>query len=611
MAIQVKKKNIILGAFLLLSIVLISRLLYLQILDETNKTTAVNNVMKYEVVYPARGIVYDRNNEIIVNNLISYDILVTPREMSAFDTTEFCRIFNISKEFLIKQLDDINRRRHQIGYQSVQIVKQASVAEHALFQEKLYKYPGFSSIPRTVRSYPKDLGGNLLGYISEVDESFLSRNPTYRRGDYVGKTGIEESYELFLKGQKGQKVFLRDVFNRIVSSFNNGALDVDAIPGKDIVSTIDASLQEYGEMLMTNMMGSVVAIEPATGEILCLVTSPGIHVNQLANINKHFGALATDPLRPMFNRATMSSSNPPGSVFKLVNGLVGLQEGVITPESRFGCNMGYYAGNIKVGCHGHPSPTNMVQSIQMSCNAYYCNVFRLILDNKKYKRIGDALSVWGDHLRSFGFGEKLGSDFPSEQAGIVPTSTFYDSRYRGRWSSLTVISLSIGQGEIGATPLQLANLAATIANRGYYITPHIVREVKDTFIDMSAFTNRHYTSVDAKHFETIIEGMYLAVNGGAHSTAQGVRTSGIELCGKTGTAQNPHGKDHSVFICFAPRENPQIAIAAYIENAGFGATWAAPVAALLVEKYLLGTPTRRPDLLHRIKNANFISNANP
>ena len=608
MAIQVKKRNIILSAFLFLSIILIFRLLYLQVIDTSYKVTASNNVMKYEVVYPARGLVYDRKGEVIVNNLISYDIFLTPREMSDFDTTEFCNIFNIPKETLERQLTDINKRRRQIGFQSVSVIKQANVEEHALFQEKLYKFPGFSSVSRTIRSYPRNLGGNLLGYIGEVDSVFLRKNSDYRRGDYVGKTGIEESYESYLKGRKGHSIFLRDVHNRIVSPYKNGDLDVKAVPGKDVVSTIDADLQEFGEMLMANKMGSIVALEPATGEILCMVSSPGIHVSQLANISKHYNSLLTDPYKPMFNRAVGSSTNPPGSVFKVVNGLIGLQEGVITPDSRFGCNMGYQVGNLRVGCHSHPSPTDLVQSIRMSCNAYFCNVLRLILDNKKYNRIGDALTAWSNHVRSFGFGQKFGSDFPAEASGSVPSSTFYDNRYgRNRWNSLTVISLSIGQGEIGATPLQLANLAATIANRGYYITPHIVREVKDTVIDRSAFTERHYATVEAKYFEPIVEGMYLTVHGGANSTGQGVYTPGIELCGKTGTAQNPHGKDHSVFICFAPRENPQIAIAVYVENAGFGATWAAPIAALMAQKYFKGAPTS-PYLLNRVLNGNLLSN---
>jgi len=609
MAIQLQKKNIILGSFLFLSIILIFRLLYLQVIDPTYKTRADNNVMKYETVYPARGLVYDRNGEIIVNNLISYDIMLTPREMSAFDTTEFCRIFNISQEALTEQIININKRRRQIGFQSVQIIKQASVAEHALFQEKIFKFPGFSSIPRTIRSYPRNLGGNLLGYISEVDSLFIRRNPEYKRGDYNGKTGIEESYESFLKGRKGHNIFLRDVHNRIVSPYKNGAEDLKAVPGKDVVTTIDANLQEFGEMLMVNKAGSVVAIEPATGEILCMVSSPGIHVSQLANISKHYSALVSDPLRPMFNRAVGSGTNPPGSVFKLVNGLIGLQEGVINPDTRFGCSMGYQVGR-GVGCHSHPSPTDLVQSIQMSCNAYYCNVYRAILDNRKYSGISNAFTAWNNHVQSFGFGQKLNSDFPAEVSGVVPDVSTYDRVYgRGKWSSLTNISLAIGQGEIGATPLQLANLAATIANRGYYITPHIVREIKDTVIDRSVFTQRHYTSVDPKHFEPIVEGMYMAVHGGAYSTAGSRRIPGIEICGKTGTAQNPHwsGKDHAVFICFAPKENPKIAMVVYIENAGFGGTWAAPIAVLMVERYLKNTRTR-PDLLNFTLNANTIRN---
>ena len=605
MAIQIKKKNILVGSFFLLTVVLIFRLLYLQIIDSSYKTTASNNVMKFEVVYPARGLIYDRHGEVIVGNLISYDILVTPRELEPFDTTAFCSIFNISPRILTEQLNNINRRRRQIGFQSVPIIKQASVEDHALFLEKAYRFPGFSSQSRITRYYPRNLGGNLLGYITEADSSFLRRNPSYRRGDYIGKTGIEESYEPYLKGRKGSSIFLRDVFNRIISSYNDGAHDLDAVPGKDIVSTIDANLQEFGEALMTNKVGSIVAIEPATGEILCMVSSPGINVNQLGNISKHFGTLATDPFKPMFNRAVMSFY-PPGSVFKLVNGLIALQEGVITPETRLGCNMGYHAGGLTVGCRSHSSPTDLVQSIQVSCNAYYCSIFRSILDNRKYGRVSEAFSVWGNHVRSFGFGQKLNADFPSELTGRIPTASFYDNLHNRRWGSLTVISLSIGQGEIDATPLQLANLAAIIANRGYYITPHIVREVKDTLIDRSAYSRRNYTSVDARHFDPIIEGMYLAVNG-AGGTASRARVAGLEVCGKTGTAEN-RGKDHSVFICFAPRENPQIAILVYLENAGFGGTWAAPIASLMVEKYLNNACTR-PALLNDMLQANFLNNA--
>ena len=607
MAIQVKKRNILVGSFFLLTAVLVIRLLYLQIIDSSYKTTASNNVMKFEVVYPARGLVYDRNGEVIVGNLISYDILVTPRELKSFDTTAFCSIFNIAPEVLTERLNDMIRRRRQIGFQSVPIIKQVSVEDHALFLEKIYKFPGFSGLSRTTRYYPRNLGGNLLGYIVEADSAFLRKNPEYRRGDYIGKTGIEESYEPYLKGRKGNSIFLRDVFNRIVSPFDQGAHDLDAIPGKDIVSTIDASLQEYGEMLMTNKVGSIVAIEPATGEILCMVSSPGINVSQLSNISKHFGSLVTDPFKPMYNRAVMSPY-PPGSVFKLVNGLIGLQEGVITPQTQYSCNRGWTLGNLTVGCHAHPSPTNLIQSIQMSCNAYYCNVLRAILDNKKYKGIGESLTVWRDHVSSFGFGHPLGSDFPSEQSGRLPTSEQYDKTYgKNRWNSVTVISLSIGQGEIGATPLQLANLAAIIANRGYYITPHIVREIKDTVINQSRYTEKHYVSVDAQHFDPIIEGMYLAVNGGAFSTGWRAKLAGIDICGKTGTAQN-RGKDHAVFICFAPRENPQIAMLVYLENAGFGGTWSAPIASLMVEKYLKNTSTR-PYLFNEMLHANFLNNA--
>ena len=596
------------GGMLLLATLLVARLAYIQLINTSYKNTAANNVMKFDIVYPARGLIFDRHGSVIVENQISYDIMITPRELKAFDTTEFCQIFQLRPDQLTSRLDNIYQRRRQIGYQSVPFIRQVSTLQHARFQEAFYKFPGFSAQARTIRAYPRNVGGNLLGYLVEVDSAFLRKNPDYQRGDYMGRSGIEASYEPYLKGSKGHNIFLRDVHNRIKSSYADGEYDLEALPGKDLVTTIDASLQEFGELLMQNKVGSIVAIEPQTGEILCMVSSPGIDVSQLANISSHFGSLSTDPLKPMFNRAAMSSY-PPGSVFKMVNGLIGLQEGVITTHTRYNCNMGYTVGR-GVKCHAHPSPVNVVQSIQMSCNAYYCYTLRAILDNKKYANIGESLNVWREYVTSFGLGQSLGSDIPAELGGNLPSSSFYDRRYgKNRWNSLTVISLAIGQGEMGATPLQLANLAAIMANRGYYITPHIVREIKDTLMSVNTFSERHYTKIEPQYFEPIVEGMYLAVNGGAGSGATAWRSQipGIDMCGKTGTSQNPHGKDHSVFICFAPRDNPKIALMAYVEHGGAGSSWAAPISSLMVEHYLRDS-CARPELLDYVMQGNLMHN---
>ena len=391
----------------------------------------------------------------------------------------------------------------------------------------------------------------------------------------------------------------------------DGEYDKTATPGVDVTTTIDGYLQAYGEKLMKNKVGSLVAIEPATGEILTMVSSPGIEVSQLAYISRHYAEIVNDPYKPMYNRAVMSPQ-PPGSVFKLVNGLIGLQEGVLTPNTLYGCNHGYVVGNLRVGCHGHPSPINLYQSIMMSCNAYYCYVFRSIIDNPAYGSVRNGFEKWKEYTASFGFGQKLGSDIPGEKAGTMPSAERYDRIHgKDRWKSLSIISLSIGQGEIGCTPLHLANLAATIANRGWFYTPHLQKDTPACPID-ERFKERHYTMVDTTHFEDIVKGMEMAINyTGGGATATIARIPGVIACGKTGTAQNPHGDDHSVFITFAPKDDPKIAVVAYVENGGFGATWAAPIASLLVEKYLNGeiAPERKAleqrvfdgNLLHKVK----------
>ncbi len=601
-----EKKNVLIIGVLAVGLILVLQLFNLQILNDQYKITAENNAYKYVTRYPVRGLIMDRNGNILVGNKNTYDIMVTPIEVKEFDTLDFCSIFNLDTLEVRQKFKEYRKYRRRIGYQALTFLKQVSSVQYSIFMEKAYKFPGFSAISRTSRNYPFAAGANLFGYVTEVDADFIKKNPGYRSGDYVGASGLEKSYEGVLKGEKGYNILLRDVHNRIQSSFEDGAHDKNAVPGKDIISTIDGHLQQYGEHLMQNKVGSVVAIEPSTGEILALISSPGIDIDQLASISKHYKEIVNDPYKPMFNRAVMSAY-PPGSVFKLVNGLIGLQEGVITPQTKYNCNLGYYYGDRKLGCHAHPSPLDFTQSIMMSCNAYYCYVFRAIIENRKYGSVSEAFDNWREMVMSFGFGRKLGSDFPAELGGTLPTSKTYDKIYgKNRWRAHSIISLSIGQGEIGATPLHLANLAATIANRGYYYIPHLVKDSPDTTIH-PRFKERNYTMVDTSHFHKVIQGMWQAVNSepGAGGTARLAHVEGLDICGKTGTAQNPHGKDNAVFICFAPRENPKIAIAAYIENAGFGGTWAAPIASLMIEKYLNGEISRK-DLEQRMVEANLI-----
>ncbi len=597
------KKNIITGVLVLIALILLGRLFYIQVIDNSYKVTASNNVLRYEVLYPARGLVLDRKGRPLVGNKTTYDIMVIPREVKSFDTTELCHILNVSENYCRNTLKDVRRRR---GYQATVFQKQVPAESYAMFQEKAYKYPGFYAQRRTLRSYPRNMAGNLLGYVTEVDTATIRKQPYYKMGDYIGKSGVELAYEEALRGKKGMSIYVRDVHNQIKKSYQDGLYDSVAVAGKDVVCTIDMDLQEYGEMLMQNKIGSVVAIEPSTGEILALISAPGIDPSLLVGINRNFQALQRDPLKPLYNRAVMSPY-PPGSVFKVANALIGLQEGVVTPESRYGCAMGYKVGR-GVECHAHPSPLDMRQSIQMSCNAYYCHVFRNIIDNPKYNSVSEAFNHWREYVQSFGFGTKLGSDIPHELGGMLPTTRTYDRIHGvGKWKSLSIISLSIGQGEIGTTPLHLANFAATLANRGYYYTPHIVRNIEGEPTNPN-YLEKHYTLVDTAHFSPVIDGMYLAVNGGPGATAGWVRIPGIDMCGKTGTAQNPHGENHSVFMCFAPRENPKIAIAVYLENAGWGGSWAAPIASLMTEYYLTGE-VKRPDIEERMKAGNFMSKA--
>lgn len=589
------------------SLVLLVKLFYIQIIDDKYKASAERNAMVYDVVYPNRGIIYDRNGKILVGNKVAYDIMVTPSEVGTFDTLLLAGTLGIEPDFIRSKMEEYRQNRRKIGYQSTEFLKKIPAEQYIRFAELAYLFPGFQGHVRSIREYPFNAGGNLLGYVSEVDAAYMKRHPgEYVSGDYAGKTGLEASREADLRGEKGYNIFLRNAHNKVETRFNEGKSDIEAVPGKDIITTIDADLQQYGQALMKNKVGSLVAIEPSTGEILALVSSPGIDVDMLADIGKYYRQISTDPYKPMFNRA-VQASYPPGSVFKLVNGLIGLQEGTLKPTDAYPCYRGYHFGNKKLGCHSHSSPLQLEHAVMTSCNGYFCYVLRNILENKKYKSIDKALDKWHDYVSSFGFGHSLGSDFPSELGGTIPTSELYDRRYgKGRWKFTTIISISIGQGEIGATPLQIANLSAIMANRGYYYIPHLIKDSPQIKID-DKFRRKHYTMVDTTQFEKVIPGMWKAVNSGfgSEGTASIAAVPGLDICGKTGTAQNPRGADNSVFICFAPKDNPKIAVAAYMENAGFGATWAAPVASLLTEKYLTGEISR-PELERRVLEGNLM-----
>lgn len=581
----INRKYIIMALMVLACLFLIVRLFIIQIVKDTYRLSADNNVLRYVTQYPARGLIYDRTGQLIVSNMAAYDIMVIPSQTSLIDTAEFCSLLGITSEMFKKQMRSaVNYSRRAPSV----FLKQISDETYARLQEKMFLYPGFYVQPRTLRKYTRPVAAHILGYVSEADETIIRKNPYYKPGDYIGKSGIEEAYEAEIRGHKGVKIYMVDVFSRIKGSYAEGRMDTVAVQGSDIFSSIDLDLQEYGELLMRNKRGSIVAIEPGTGEVLSLVSAPGYDPGLLVGRvrSENFAALQSDTaILPLFNRALMASY-PPGSTFKPINGLIGLQEAVITEDTKFGCDYGY----LFVACHGHSSPLDLAGAVANSCNSYFCQTYRRVLENKKYGSITEAYERWKLYLDEFGFGSKLRTDFVNELAGFVPTPSYYD-RYHGRnkWKALTVISMAIGQGEIGTTPLQMANMTAAIANRGYYYTPHIVKGIgKDRSIN-PRFTSKHTISIDSANFEKIIVGMEGAVNGAPGGTAGIARIKDIIVCGKTGTAQNPHGKDHSVFIAFAPRDNPKIAIAVYVENAGFGSTYAAPVASLMIEKYLRDT----------------------
>lgn len=586
MKTDISYKPWIIGGIILFSVItIIARLFFLQIVETRYIESANSNAMRFVTQYPARGLIYDRKNRLMVYNEAVYDIIVVPRQLGAFDTTALCELLNVSKKNFITQL---NIAKKYSRFKPSVILKQMSDIDHANFIEKSYKFSGIYTQKRTIRRYPFHNSAHLLGYVGEVTERQIQQDTYYKSGDYIGVTGLENAYEHILRGEKGREIFLVDVHNQIKGRYKDGEDDVLSTPGKNIQITIDADLQNYGEKLMQNKTGAIIAIEPSTGEILSMVSAPSFDPNVLSGRARgvNYQILQSDTLKPLFNRP-LQAQYPPGSTFKTINALIGLQLRVVYPNTYYPCHGGYRAGRFFMGCHNHASPLNLVESISNSCNAYYAYVYRNILDKDKISGIRNNLMIWKDMVNSFGIGHKLGLDFPFELSGLVPDTAYYDRKNKSKyWTSLSNVSNSIGQGELLATPLQLANIACVMANRGYYIIPHFVKNIEEKETIEEKYRDKQYTKIDTSYFQYIVEGMYQAVHGTYGATARAAYVQTLDICGKTGTAQNPHGKSHSIFIAFAPKDNPKIAIAVYIENAGYGATWSAPIASLIIEKYL-------------------------
>lgn len=568
-------------------LIYIIRLFNIQILDKRYSRSASSNALYNRTVFPVRGVIYDRDGQILVGNSPSYDVIVTMRNVAGLDTLSFCRSLNITREYFDSRMSDIRDIRKNPGYSSYTrqiFMSQLSVEEISDFRENLFMYNGFEIDFRSLRTYNHPVAAHLLGDMGEVSKSDIELDDFYMQGDLIGKQGVEKYYEKILRGEKGVEVMLRDAYGRIQGSYSDGAMDVAPVAGKSIELSLDVKLQALGEMLMQNKIGSIVAIEPETGEILCMVSAPTFDPSDL--VGRHRGekyqALAARSDKPLLNRA-IQGTYPPGSTFKTTQALTFLQEGIVDTRTLFTCNGGFVARGLRVACHAHSSPISLIPAIATSCNAYFCWGYYRMIGAEKYGTPQKALTVWKDYMVDMGFGYTLGVDLPGEARGMIPNSEYYDRHYNRSWNGLTTISNSIGQGEVTLTPLQIANLGATIANRGYYITPHVVRGIEGQELD-SLYTVRHRVSVDSTNYEKVVEGMRLSVLEG---TCRSANTTAYQVCGKTGTAQN-RGIDHSVFMGFAPMDKPKIAIAVYVENGGFGAVYGVPIGALMIEQYLTG-----------------------
>lgn len=601
------RKTLLPTIIIVTSVILLARLFYLQIIDDTLKIKSENNAIKIKYDFPERGYIYDRNGKLLVANQPSYDIMVVPNEVKEIDTLEFCRILQITKTDF---LDKIDKAKIYSSRLPSLFLAQLNKMEFAGFQEKIRKYNGFYIQKRALREYQTKNGANVFGFITQVNDAIIAKKPYYKSGDLIGAQGVEEAYEEILRGVKGVKYILKDKHNKEIGSYKEGKFDTIAKQGSDLTLSIDGDLQKYGEELMINKRGGIVAIEPSTGEILALVTAPTYDPALLVGRqrSKNYTKLYNDSIaKPLYDRGLLGEF-PPGSPFKILTGLVGLQEGVIDEETQFTCGHGFsYGRGAFMKCHCPGGIIKLNFGIYKSCNTYFANTYKRTID--KYKKPKDGVDAWSKHLKSFGLGNFMGYDLPTGRKGHIPTSKFYERFYpNGGWRSSTIISNSIGQGEVSMTPIQLANMMATIANRGYYYTPHIIKNIKGRKID-AKYTTKHVTTIDRKHFDPIVNGLFDVYN---HGTAYGLGVPGLEICGKTGTAENfakINGKrvqleDHSEFVAFAPRIQPKIAIAVIVENGHYGNTWAGPIATLMIEKYLNKKITRK-DLEKRMLEGNL------
>ena len=583
------RKYVIGGVAIFIVVVYIIRLFTLQIMSDDYKKNADSNAFLKKIDYPSRGVITDRNGKLLVFNQPSYDIMVVMNEAKGrLDTLDFCQTLGITREEFDKRMETIKDRSKNPGYSRFTqqlFISQLSDKDFSIFHEKIFRYPGFYIQRRSIRQYQYPVAAHVLGDVAEVSPADIEEDDYYQPGDYIGKLGVERKYEKQLRGEKGVQILLRDAHGRIQGSYMNGALDKRPVPGKNLTLGIDYDLQALGERLMEGKIGSIVAIEPTTGEVLCMVSSPNYDPRIMVGRarSKNHRRLSTDPMKPLLNRSIMGQY-PPGPTFKTTQGLTYLSEGIINPSTPFGCSHGFYFRGLHVGCHGHASPLSIVPALSTSCNAFFCwGLYYMIGNRSKYGSVQNAMNTWRDYMVSMGFGYKLGIDLPGEKRGLIPNAEFYDKAYRGSWNGLTIISISIGQGEVNATPLQIANLGATIANRGYFYVPHVVRKVQGEPLD-TTYTTRHYTKATKKAYDYVVEGMRASVLGG---TCRTLAKYDFMACGKTGTAQN-RGHDHSVFMGFAPMNNPKIAVAVYVENGGWGADYGVPLGGLIMEQYIHG-----------------------
>ena len=583
------RRYVIGGAAIIIVIVYIIRLFTLQIMSEDYQKSADSNAFLKQTEYPARGAIFDRNGKLLVYNQPSYDIMVVMNEAREhLDTLELCEALGITREYFDKRMADIKDRNKNPGYSSYTqqtFITQLDEQDFAVFREKLFRFPGFYVQRRTLRQYQYACGAHVLGDVAEVSQGDIDNDDYYVRGDYIGKLGVERSYEKQLRGEKGVQILLRDAHGRVQGHYQNGKYDRKAVAGKNLTLSIDVDLQALGERLMEGKIGAIVAIEPKTGEVLCMVSSPSYDPRIMTGRKrgKNHLALQRNVWKPLLNRSIMGQY-PPGSTFKTSQALTFLTEGIITPHTTYGCSHGFSFKGLHVGCHGHASPLAVIPALSTSCNGFFCwGLYHMIGNRKKYGRPLNAMNVWRDYMVSMGFGYKTGIDLPGEKRGLIPNGEYYDHAYKGSWNGLTIISISIGQGEVNLTPLQIANLGATIANRGYWVTPHVVKHVQNERLD-TAYTKKHYTKASREAYDIVVAGMRASATGG---TCHALSRYPYVACGKTGTAQN-RGRDHSVFMGFAPMDDPKIAIAVYVENGGFGAEFGVPIGAVMMEQYLKG-----------------------